>query len=96
MFKVVEAFYTKNEPEKPLNTYKIARTIGSCSPDAGEVVKMLALLTSAGRIESVNGQWRKIVIPTESEVLTTGFNMQYIKQMMEVVKALPEDFRLPS
>lgn len=92
MPKVVDTFFTKNETNKPLNTYKIAKSIGSCSPDAGEAVKMLALLTSIGRIESVNGRWRKIVSPTESEVLTTGFRIDYIKQMMEILHALPEEF----
>lgn len=92
MPKVIDTFFTKNESEKPLNTYKIAKSIGSCSPDAGEVVKMLAILTSIGRIESVNGRWRKIAFPADFEILTTGFRKDYIKQMMEILNALPEEF----
>jgi hypothetical protein len=92
MSKVIETFLEKKEPDKPITSFKIARSIGSCIPDAGEVVKMIALLTSVGRIESVNGKWKKISESSETSPITTGFRMYYIKKMMKILEALPEEF----
>ncbi len=90
MPRVIEAF---DGIDKGLSSFQIARTIGSCSPDAFEVLKMLAYLTSYGKVVESSGKWKILQLSTDSNQDSSGFQNNYLHGLEKLVKSLTGDFK---
>ncbi|MHA2289802.1 MAG: hypothetical protein ACXABG_13540 [Promethearchaeota archaeon] len=89
MSRVIKAF---DGIEKGRSSFQIARTIGSCGPDASEVLKMLAYVTSFGKVVESNGKWKTIHSPLNPYQNQSGFRYNYIEGLDQLIKELSGDF----
>ena len=89
MSRIVQVF---NSHKQPLSTRHIAQAIGSCSADARETLKMMRYITSYGRVVLVNGKWRREMFASTIPRDKPKFRFQYIKEVIQLIENLPEDF----
>ena len=88
MSRVVKTF---EGIDKSLSSFQIARAIGSCSPDASEVLKMMTYLTSFGKVVESDGNWYLIHSPEEPINIVTGFRTNYLKGLDQLIESLSND-----
>ena len=89
MPRIVQVF---NSHKQPLPTHQIAQAIGSCRSDAKEALKMMQYITSFGRVLVVNDKWRREMSADMIPRDKPKFRFRYIKEMIQVIENLPEDF----
>ncbi len=89
MQKIVDALSVSN---KPFTAFQLARKIGSCSSDAGEVAKMLVFLTQKGQVVNNDEKWKIEYISTNHNPLPTGFRTHYIRDLSVLLTNLSEHF----
>lgn len=89
MPRIVQVF---NTHKRPLSSRHIAQTIGSCSSDAKETLKMMQYITSYGRVVLANGKWRREMSVTKIPQDKPKFRFRYIKEVIQLIENLPEDF----
>ncbi|PWI46947.1 hypothetical protein CEE45_14270 [Candidatus Heimdallarchaeota archaeon B3_Heim] len=89
MPRIVEMF---EGIDKGLSSFQIARTIGSCSPDASEVLKLMVYLTSFGKVVESDGNWKIIVSPFNIERNQSRIRIDYIKGLDLLIQNLSNDF----
>ncbi len=89
MSRVMDAFEGADGNK---SSFQIARTIGSCSPDASEVLKMMVYITSHGKIIESNGMWKIISPPIVSDLDLAGFRTKYIQKLDQLIKSLSSSF----
>ncbi|MHA1977458.1 MAG: hypothetical protein ACW98F_16000 [Candidatus Hodarchaeales archaeon] len=89
MPRIVEVF---KGIDKGLSSFQIARTIGSCSPDASEVLKLMVYLTSFGKVVESDGKWKIIGSPFDIEHNKSGIRINYIKGLDQLIQNLSNNF----
>ena len=89
MQKIVDAFSISN---KPLTAFQLARKIGSCSSDAGEVAKMLVFLTQKGQVVNNDEKWKIKHISSHHNPHPTGFRTHYIRDLIVLLENLSENY----
>jgi len=89
MQKIVGTFSVSN---KPLTAFQLARKIGSCSSDAGEVAKMLVFLTQKGRVVNNDEKWKIEYISVNHNPHPTGFRTNHIRELIVLLENLSENF----
>ena len=89
MPRIVEAF---KGIDKGLSSFQIARTIGSCSPDASEVLKLMVYLTSFGKVVESDGKWKIISFPFDLERAQSRIRIDSIKGLGQLIQNLSSDF----
>ena len=81
-------YFEKND--KPTTSFQLARKIGSCGLDAGEVAKMLAYLTQFGRVVSNSEKWKFEPITMNKDHAPKGFRVHYIHELSILLQCLSE------
>jgi hypothetical protein len=76
--------------DNQLTSFQIAQKIGSCSSDAGEVVKMLSVLTQYGHVINNSEKWRIEHASSNHGLNPRGFRIQYIQDLLLLLKNLTE------
>lgn len=79
------------ERDDILSSLQIARAIGSCVPDAGEVTNMIHYITYFGKVTSdTEGKWRIFGKEEDSGPPQKDFRFRYIRTLMDIIDILDE------
>ncbi len=74
-----------------LSSLQIARAIGSCVPDAGEVTHMIHYITYFGKVTSdTEGKWKIVGKEEDSGPPQKDFRFRYIRTLMKIIDILAE------
>ncbi len=88
MQKIVDTLSITN---KPLTAFQLARKIGSCSSDAGEVAKMLVFLTQYGQVVNNGEKWKIEHVSNNHDHHPTGFRAHYVRDLIVLLENLLEN-----
>ena len=91
-FKRMLSIIATLEGGDSFSSLQIARAIGSCVPDAGEVTHMIHYITYFGKVASdTEGKWRIFGKEEDSNPPQKDFRFNYIRTLMEIIDILDED-----
>jgi hypothetical protein len=74
--------------DESFSSFQIARAIGSCGPDASEVLRILVYLTSFGKVVESEGKWKIDIPHTDLDRDQSGFRLKYIKNLDQLLNSL--------
>lgn len=89
MSRVIDIF---ESTDGSLSSFQVARTIGSCGPDASEVLKILVYLTSFGKVIESEGNWKIDIQPKDLERDQSGIRLEHINNLDQLIQSLTNNY----
>ncbi len=90
-FKWIPKILSVLEDKDFCTTSQVAKAIGSCVSDAGEVLRMMKFLTYFGKINANSeNKWRLKYAPEDINSPRKDFRFKYIQNLIEVIEILKE------